>query len=273
MPTIAIDGVNLAYEEQGSGPAVLLIHGAGGAVWDPLPEKLAAAGHRAIYYHRRSFGASAHEPIKDLPRHTRDAAALLEQLDAAPAFVVGHSMGGVIALDLTIRRPELVHGLVVIEPPLHFKKHPTMKMMRELIGAQLTRRTRGDEQAAVRFMRWATSTTDGANGFDATPPDVQAGLVANSPAIMRELDGGTGEHVKDAELSRIAVPAVCLVGGITLPDYAKAAARIKKALPALEVVEVPGAGHVLPVTHPDAVVSAVARVAELAAAEDPAAAS
>lgn len=273
MPTIAIDGVNLAYEQQGSGPAVLLIHGTGGAVWDPLPEKLAAAGYRAIHYDRRGFGGSTHDPIKDLPRHTRDAAALLEGLDAAPALVVGHSMGGVITLDLAIRRPELVRGLVVIEPPLHLKKHPTMKMMRELIGAQITRRTRGDEQAAVRFMRWATSTTEGTNGFDATPPEMQAELVANARTIMRELDGGTGEHVKDAELTRIAVPAICMVGGITLPDYAKAAQRIKKALPALEIVDVPGGSHVLPVTHPDAVVSAVARVAELAAAEDPAAAS
>jgi pimeloyl-ACP methyl ester carboxylesterase len=277
MPTTQIDGVNLAYEERGSGPPVLLIHGTGGAVWDPLPDKLAEAGYRAIYYHRRGFGASTHEPIKDPPRHTRDAAALLEGLDAAPAIVVGHSMGGMLTLDLAIRRPELVHALVVIEPPLHFKKHPSMKMMRELIGAQLVRRTRGPEEAAARFMRWATTTTDGNNGFDAMPADVQAQLLANSAAIMRELDSGTGEHVKNAEIARIAVPALHLLGGSTLPEYGKAAQRIKKALPSIELVVVPGVGHVFPVTHPDAVVDAVRRVSERAGAargaEDPAPAS
>lgn len=273
MPTIGIDGVNLSYEESGSGPAVVLVHGTGGAVWDPLPGKLAAAGYRAIHYHRRGFGASTHAPIKDLSRHTRDAAALIERLDAAPAIVIGHSMGGVITLDLAVRRPELVRGLVVVEPPLHFKKHPSMRMLRELVGAQLVRRTRGERAGAERFMRWATTTSDGANGFDLSPPEAQAELVANSPAIMRELDSGTGEHVKNEELSRIAVPAICLVGGETLPEYGKAAERIKRALPSLEIVGVPGAGHVLPVTHPDAVVDAVVRVAEQASAEDPTPAS
>jgi pimeloyl-ACP methyl ester carboxylesterase len=260
MPTTEIDGVQLAYEERGSGTPVLLIHGTGGAVWDPLPEQLAAAGHRTIHYHRRGFGASKQEPIKDPPRHTRDAAALLERLDAAPAIVVGHSMGGVLAIDLTIRRPELVRGLVVVEPPLHFKKHPTFPMMRSLIGSQIVRRTRGDQAAAERFMRWATRTSDGQNGFDQTPPAAQAELLANSAPIMRELDSGTGEHVQDSEIAGISCPAILLLGDMTLPDYGRAAQRIKKALPALEIVTVPGAGHVLPVSHPQAVVDAVARV-------------
>ena len=50
---------------------MLLVHGTGGAVWDPLPELLATAGYRAIYYNRRGFGASMCPPIKDPPRHTR----------------------------------------------------------------------------------------------------------------------------------------------------------------------------------------------------------
>jgi pimeloyl-ACP methyl ester carboxylesterase len=260
MPALEIDGVNLAYEEVGSGPPVLLVHGTDGAVWDPLPEMLASAGQRAIFYHRRGFGASACAPIKDPPRHTADAAALLERLDAAPAIVVGHSMGGVISLDLAIRRPDVVRALVLIEPPLHFKKHPTMAMMRALLGAQAVRLTRGKERAAERFMRWATRTTDGLNGFDATPPEIQAQLLANSAAIMRELDAGTGEHVNPEELGSISCPVICLVGSITLPDYGRAAERIAKALPSLEIVTVPGAGHVLPLSHPQAVVDAVARV-------------
>jgi len=260
VPALDIDGVQLAYEERGSGTPVLLIHGTGGAVWDPLPEQLAAAGHRAIYYHRRGFGESTHEPIKDPPRHTRDAAALLEGLDAAPAVVVGHSMGGMLTLDLVTSRPELVRGIVLVEPPLHFKKHPSMRMMRSLIGAQLMRRRQGDVAAAEHFMRWATTMSDGTSGYDLTPPEQQEKLRANASAIMRELQSGTGEHVKNSSIAKIGVPAVLLLGSSTLPEYGKAAQRIKKALPSLEIVTVPGAGHVLPVTHPQAVVDAVARV-------------
>jgi pimeloyl-ACP methyl ester carboxylesterase len=61
---------------------------------------------------------------------------------------------------------------------------------------------------------------------------------------------------------------LCLVGDITLPDYGRAAQRIAKALPSLEIVPVPGAGHVLNTSHPDAVVDAVRRAAALADARE-----
>lgn len=258
MPTVDVDGAKLGYEERGAGPAVLLIHGTGGNVWGALPEML-GTDHRVVAYDRRGFGESAHDPSKDPPRHTADAAALIEALGAAPAVVVGHSMGGVIGLHLAALHPDLVRALVVVEPPLHLRKHPTFKMMRELIPAQVVRRTRGDEAAAVRFMRWATSMSDGRNGYDLTPPEDQARLRANSAAIMCELDGGTGEHVTNEQIAGIGCPVVALVGDITLPEYASAVQRIVKTRPATEVIEVPGAGHILPVTHPQFVVDAVRR--------------
>ncbi len=269
MPTVHVDGVELAYEERGGGDPVLLVHGTGGNIWDPLPDMLAQAGHRVIAYDRRGFGNSRQPPIKDPPRHTLDAAALLEALDAAPAILVGHSMGGVISLHLASQRPDLVRALVLIEPPLHLKKHPSATMIRSLVVAQVVRRVRGEQAAAERFFRFATSTTDGGNGYDLTPPGERAKLLANAPAVMRELDSGTGEHVKDADIARIGCPLVCLVGSITLPDYARAAERIARARPATRVVTVEGAGHVMPISHSQAVVGAVREVA----AGDPAAAS
>jgi pimeloyl-ACP methyl ester carboxylesterase len=257
MPSVPVDGVELAYEERGGGDPLLLIHGTGGNVWDPLPEMLASAGHRVIAYDRRGFGASTHQAIKDPRRHTADAAALLQGLNAVPAIVVGHSMGGVISLDLAARHPDLVRALVLIEPPLHFKKHPSPTMIRSLLAAQVVRRLRGEQVAAERFFRFATSTTDGGNGYDLTPPGERAKLLANAPAVMRELDSGTGEHVTSADIAGIGCPVVCLVGSITLPDYVRAAQRIAKARPATRVVSVEGAGHVLPISHPQAVLEAV----------------
>src|SRR5205085_8299408 len=49
---------------------------------------------------------------------SEDAAVLLESLGAAPALVCGAGLGAVIALDLLLRRPELVTGAVLIEPPV-----------------------------------------------------------------------------------------------------------------------------------------------------------
>jgi pimeloyl-ACP methyl ester carboxylesterase len=259
VPAVEIEGVELAYEESGEGAPLLLIHGTGGAEWYPLDGMLAAE-RRAIYHHRRSFGASSHPPLADLPRHASDAAALLEALDAAPAVVVGHSMGGIISIDLAIRRPELVRALVLVEPPLHFTVHPTESMMRELGVAMELRGSQGDEAAAEYFMRWATTTSDGANGYDLAPDDVKARLLANSAAIMSELGGGTGDHIGEQELASIRCPVILLVGELTLPEYWAAAESISAALPSVERVSVPGGGHMLTATHPQAVVDAVARV-------------
>ena len=66
--------------------------------------------------------------------------------------------------------------------------------------------------------------------------------------------------MKDAEVAKVACPTVLLLGGITLAEYGRAAQRIAKALPSLEIITVPGAGHVLPASHPEAVVDAVRRV-------------
>jgi pimeloyl-ACP methyl ester carboxylesterase len=256
MPTITVNSVDLAYEERGTGDGIVLVHGTGGSVWGQLPELLEPEG-RVVTYDRRAFGGSTQPPFKGLPQHTADAAALIEALDLAPATVIGHSMGGVISLDLAVRRPELVRELIVVEPPLHLRKHPTPTMMRQLIGAQLLGRRRGQVEGAERFMRWATTTTDGLNGYDQTPEPERARLRANSAAILRELQGGTGEHIKARGLASISCPTVLLLGSITLPEYRKAAQRLANPLPSLKIITVPDAGHVLPVSHPQAVVDAL----------------
>jgi pimeloyl-ACP methyl ester carboxylesterase len=265
MASVEIDGVDLAYEELGSGsPPALLVHGTGGALWGQLPTELAKE-RRTIWYHRRGFGASAHPPIKDHPRHTADAAALLEGLNATPAVLVGWSMGGVISLHLALTRPELVHSIVLVEPPFHLRKHPNLGMLREIGGVMVGRRFKGDRPAALRFLRFATRYADGGNGFDQSPPDAKEAILANASAIMRELDSGTGEHIKSADLGTISCPVVCLVGERTAPEYGSAAERIRKALPSARIEFVPGAGHTLPLTHPSAVVDAVRSVTQAAA--------
>src|SRR3954451_1075779 len=254
MAGMEIDGVDLAYEELGSGsPPALLVHGTGGARWGQLPTELAKE-RRTIWYHRRGFGDSVHPPIKDHPRHTADAAALIERLDAGPTVLVGWSMGGVISLHLALTRPELVHALVLVEPPFHLRKHPNLPTLRAVGGVMVTRRFKGDRQAALRFVRFATRYTDSGNGFDESPPDGQEAVLANATAIMRELDSGTGEHIKTADLGRISCPVVCLVGQRTGPEYSGAAERIRTALPSVRIETVPCAGHTLPLTQPDVVV-------------------
>ncbi len=122
MPTLEARGIEIAWSERGEGPPVLLIHetAATGAVWDPLTEALARE-FRAISYDRRGWGGTS-EP-DDYRRTTveeqsEDAAALIEAAADGPAVVCGAGLGAVIALDLLLRRSELVTSAVLIEPNL-----------------------------------------------------------------------------------------------------------------------------------------------------------
>jgi pimeloyl-ACP methyl ester carboxylesterase len=118
----ALLGVDLRYRRRGEGPTVLCLHetASTGAIWDRLEEAL--RGHACLVdYDRRGWGeSSAPEPYlrTTVTEQSEDAAVLLERLGAAPALLCGAGLGAVAALDLMLRRPELVRGAVLVEPPL-----------------------------------------------------------------------------------------------------------------------------------------------------------
>jgi pimeloyl-ACP methyl ester carboxylesterase len=122
MPTLEARGVEIAWSERGQGPSVLLIHetAATGTLWEPLAEAMAKE-FRAITYDRRGWGASS-EPDDyrrtTIEEQSEDAAALVETAADEPAVVCGAGLGAVIALDLLLRRSELVSAAVLIEPTL-----------------------------------------------------------------------------------------------------------------------------------------------------------
>ena len=106
MDTLELDGRRLAFWEEGSGQAVVFVHGVGtsGAVWarDIAP---LARECRLIVYDRRGYGASSESP-RDWQAHREDAIALIDALRTAPAVLVGYSGGSIVALDLALERPD-----------------------------------------------------------------------------------------------------------------------------------------------------------------------
>jgi pimeloyl-ACP methyl ester carboxylesterase len=88
--------IDLHYEDAGSGPAVVLIHGypLSGRAWDKQVPVLLEAGHRVITYDRRGFGMSS-QPTSgyDYDTFAADLRTLMDELDLDEATLVGHSMG------------------------------------------------------------------------------------------------------------------------------------------------------------------------------------
>jgi pimeloyl-ACP methyl ester carboxylesterase len=121
MEKATVNGVELEYEVKGSGEPVLLI--STGPIADSflpfLAEKTLVERYRLIRYHQRGQAGSTRGawPIS-FAEHAADAAALLDHLDIRHAHVAGHSTGAIIALQLAADRPEIVHTLALLEPPL-----------------------------------------------------------------------------------------------------------------------------------------------------------
>ena len=116
------DGVRIAVHEHGPGDGrpILLLPGLGdtAGVWDSFAHDLAGKGLRALAVDLRGHGASSwpgegytFEAMAD------DLAGLCEALRLGPAALVGHSLGGRVALELALLRPELVARLVLAEAP------------------------------------------------------------------------------------------------------------------------------------------------------------
>jgi pimeloyl-ACP methyl ester carboxylesterase len=109
--------INLAYDDRGTGEPIVFISGRGGAgrTWQPhqVPAFL-AAGYRVITFDNRGIGATENAQGFTTQTMVADTAALIESLGAAPARIVGVSMGSYIAQELMVVRPDLVTAAVLM---------------------------------------------------------------------------------------------------------------------------------------------------------------
>ena len=116
MPTSQLEGISLYFEEQGSGAPTLLLHGLGssGKDWELIAPRL-AAHHRIVVPDVRGHGRSDKPAgAYGVPLFARDIAAFCDRLGLSGVHIVGLSMGGMIAFELAVQRPDLVRSLVIV---------------------------------------------------------------------------------------------------------------------------------------------------------------
>ena len=116
MPKIHVNDIDIYYEVTGAGEPLLLIHGHGSSSrdWEMQVPHFAEA-YRVITFDVRGCGRSSKpKGPYSLRLFAKDAAALLQALDAGSAHIAGISMGGMIGFELTLGFPELVKSLTVV---------------------------------------------------------------------------------------------------------------------------------------------------------------
>lgn len=228
MARIDVDGLSTWTETRGSGEhTVVLLHGGVGNS-DDLLDSIGAElvdRFRVVAFDRRGHGYTADT---DEPFHYDDMAthaiAVLERLDVAPpVHLVGWSDGGIVAMLVALRRPDLVDRLVLIGVNFH-------------IDGVLPIGLGDGEPPAVMLDAYAARSPDGADHFPIVAAKGMA-MMTTEPTLTTD------------DVARLEHPTLVLVGDDDVMRLDHTAA-LYEALPAGRLCVVPGASHAVVMEQP-----------------------
>jgi pimeloyl-ACP methyl ester carboxylesterase len=263
MKQADIDGVTLEYDVRGSGEAVVFIHGAHmGDTFAPLMEEPSLSEFRLIRYRRRGFaGSSRAEGPLSIAEQAADCLALLRKLDAEPAHVVGHSGGGVIALQFALDTPDAVRSLSLLEPAL-LAVPSGPQLAEQLARTAVQLYEAGDKAAAVDAFLEAVCGTRYRAVCDKMLPGALTQAVADADTFFGVDFPALGEwvfHREDA--ARIRQPALVVLGAesdAVWPGYGEGHRLLLDWLPRARQLVLPRAAHLLQVENPSDMARALA---------------
>ncbi len=250
MPTAMINGNELYYEEEGTGPPLVLIHGMGldRRMWDDQVPAF-SVHFRTIRYDVRGHGRSGKPATGYRDERFADLRKLLEHLQVERAHLMALSMGAEIAVGFTLRHPQMVRSLIAVDPYVAGYRYRQWDFKTVWTIA----RTEGPA-AAVAY--WPTDSI-----FEAAMrrPGVAARLqeiVADHTGVMWA-DRGPYPRARAPRppsdfdrLEEITVPVLVLVGEHDLPDFRAIAENLASRPPHARLVVIPDAGHMSPMERP-----------------------
>jgi pimeloyl-ACP methyl ester carboxylesterase len=242
--------VRLYVEEHGAGELLLLVEGLGQSGWAWREQVSAFAQRfRTIVYDTRGTGRSPvpEEPY-GIPDLAEDAAAIL---DGRAAHLVALSMGGYVALTLTLARPELVRSLVLVGTGAGGRERvPRPDHVREAFAA-------AQGLPLEEYGRRTMPYTFSAGWPQANPERFEEILRARleHPTSYETIDAHMRAcyryYDEGVEVERIGVPALVIHGDEDLIVPVENGRTLAARLPSAQYVELPGRGHNIPLEDPE----------------------
>ena len=231
--------MHIHHEVTGSGPVVLLTHGfaASSHMFASTVADL-STDHTVVVWDMRGHGRSDSpgDPAAYSVRTSLDAMlAILDDIGAERAVLVGHSLGGYLSLELAITHPERVAALVLVDTGPGFRSDGG----RDEWNAMADRYAQDLDDRGL----------DGMPGSDELTASVHRspeGLALAARGVLRQSDG----HVLEA-LPTIGVPTLVVVGERDEP-FLIGSRYMAGKIPGAQLAVIAAAGHAPPVTHPDA---------------------
>ena len=234
---------------------VVLLHcsGSSGAQWRMFAARLSPR-HRVLAPDLIGYGASPAWSGGEfsLAREAAAIRSLIGRLDR-PVHLVGHSYGGAVALHIARTRPERLRSLTLVEPSaFHLLRNgdaTDLAALREITAVA------ADARDALAIGDW----NDGFGRFVDywSGPGSWAGMAAEkrlafAPQLAKvalDFHALFNEPAELEDVRDIALPTLLLQGGCTTLPSRRVCARLRAALPAATFRIVPGAGHMMPITH------------------------
>jgi pimeloyl-ACP methyl ester carboxylesterase len=237
------DGTRIAYDVQGSGPAVILIDGAWcGRNMGPMP-KLAPllAPHFTVYnYDRRSRGDSTVSTDYSPDREYEDLAALIE-VAGGSASLYGTSSGAALALFATARGLP-VERLAIFEPP--FTDVPGGKPMPVGYQAEVERLVAEDKRAAL--IKFFMVKMIGMPAFMMPMMRLNPGwkaMLHNAPSLPHDTAVMEGYRFPTEAARSIRVPTIVMSGDKTFKQLKEPVRLARETIPGARFASLPGQSH------------------------------
>lgn len=248
-----VNSIAMYYEDSGSGLPVVFLHGfpLDRTNWQPILQRLKGQA-RMITPDLRGFGRSeAPAGPAFMNTYVKDIVGLLDELTIEKAVLVGHSMGGYVALAFARLFPERLLGLGLVAT-------------QALPDAPDRKEARYDSAKAVASQGAVFAANSLPQKYSGNPDiqeQVRQIILRTAPnGIIAALMGMAEREDSTPFLKDIGVPSLVVAGSADMLIPAKVSQEMAVALPDTEYVEIPGGYHMLMLEHPDEVAAAVSRL-------------
>lgn len=263
MPEIEVTGRKVRFVDVGSGEPVLLLHAASSSSgqWRALGEVLLARGGlRVLAPDLQGYGGSSPwDPRKPLRLQDEfgPLRAVIAHAGGGPLHLVGHSYGAMLALRLALAEPALVlRSLTLVEPVAFWLlreagEHGLYAEIRTIAEAATRAFDAGDTVGTVapNVDYWS-----GPGAWEALPEAIRKYVLATAgKARWAVALGDTDAGAPLAECERLQMPTLLIRGDRTRAPTRRIVDLLHAAIPDASITEIPGAGHMAPITHPELV--------------------
>src|SRR5262245_43361459 len=246
MPALSLrGGGTLTYDEYGSGPRVVLVHGSPGTArgWQRAAGRLAER-FRVIAPNLPGYGGSSSNPEGGGSTYGADALGALAAECGVPRVLAGYSYGGVVALRAALRGAVQPAALALIEPvavPMldALGEADAYARAHAVFDGYAARVEAGDREA-VRTM---VEFWFGAGSFEQMPGPPRSFLVDQAPANARDVRATLDDRYSIEGLRRLSMPVLVVLGDRSPAVMAAICEGIASAVARGQLVRLEGANH------------------------------